>query len=299
MMMMKMIKDMLKKHKELLMYIFFGVLTTVVNFIAFGAFNNILGKNFYLVSNAIAWIISVVFAYMTNKLFVFHSNSFAPKTLFKELIEFLVARIFSFIIEEFGMWLFIDVFDFDVYSIKIADVASDMYSSPLEYSLTEAEVKELIEALQDSPEKQTSFTGYLYYGFELYDEDDKLVDRILVDTQKTLKFDSGKTIERTEKMNSILKTIEQKYNITLDIWDRKPSNEYFSLFNLVDHGQIYEITENNFVEGLKVDLSRTECSDISNQIDSISFSNSIIESIDKKYVLNFILLMVELSIFCI
>lgn len=119
MMMMKMIKDMLKKHKELLMYIFFGVLTTVVNFIAFGAFNNILGKNFYLVSNAIAWIISVVFAYMTNKLFVFHSNSFAPKTLFKELIEFFVARIFSFIIEEFGMWLFIDVFDFDVYSIKI------------------------------------------------------------------------------------------------------------------------------------------------------------------------------------
>ena len=115
MMMMKMIKDMLKKHKELLMYIFFGVLTTVVNFIAFGAFNNILGKNFYLVSNAIAWIISVVFAYMTNKLFVFHSNSFAPKTLFKELIEFFVARIFSFIIEEFGMWLFIDVFDFDVY----------------------------------------------------------------------------------------------------------------------------------------------------------------------------------------
>ena len=175
----------------------------------------------------------------------------------------------------------------DVYSIKIADVAADMYSSPLQYSLTESEVKELIDALRDSPEKQTSFTGYLYYSFELYDKDGKFVDKISLDTQKTLKFDSGKTIERTEKMNSILKTIEQKYNITLDIWDRKPGNEYFSLFNLVDHGQIYEITENNFVEGLRVDLSRTKCSDISNQIDSISFSNSIIESIDKKYVFEF------------
>lgn len=121
MMMMKMIKDMLKKHKELLVYIFFGVLTTLVNFIAFGVFNNILGKNFYLVSNAIAWIISVVFAYITNKLFVFHSGSFAFGILLREIIEFLFARIFSFIIEEFGMWLFIDVFNFDVYSTQIFD----------------------------------------------------------------------------------------------------------------------------------------------------------------------------------
>lgn len=113
-----MIKKIFLKYKEVLLYVLFGVLTTLVNFIAFGAFSYILGDNFYLISNAIAWIISVVFAYITNKLFVFNSKSLAPKILLKEFSQFLVVRIFSFVIEEFGMWLFIDILGFDTYSFE-------------------------------------------------------------------------------------------------------------------------------------------------------------------------------------
>ena len=101
-----------QKHKELLLYLVFGVLTTLVNFVAFAGFNKLLGQQAYLVSNAIAWIISVVFAYVTNKQFVFASKSFSPKVLAREFGEFLLARVFSFGVEEAGMWLFVDALGF-------------------------------------------------------------------------------------------------------------------------------------------------------------------------------------------
>ena len=60
-------------NKEIILYVIFGVLTTIVNLIAYYLFSNIININ-YLISNAIAWIISVVFAYITNKFFVFNSS---------------------------------------------------------------------------------------------------------------------------------------------------------------------------------------------------------------------------------
>ena len=162
-----------------------------------------------------------------------------------------------------------------------------MYDSPLQVSLSENEAKELLGALENAPEKETSFTGYLYYSFDLYDKNDKLIDRIVIDTQKTIKFDSGKNLQRTDELDSIIKSIEQSHNITMDIWDRRPGSGYFSLFDLVSHGQLYEITENNFVKGLNLELSKSQCSEIADTIIDISFSDNIIEPIDKKFVFNF------------
>lgn len=104
------------------MYILFGVLTTLVNFIAFWLFDMVLGAKLYLITNGIAWIISVLFAYITNKLYVFQSKSFAPKILVKEFSEFLVARVFSFIVEELGMWLFVDIMGFNEFSLNLLSV---------------------------------------------------------------------------------------------------------------------------------------------------------------------------------
>lgn len=98
---------MKKKYKELFLYVLFGGLTTLVNFVAFWLIER-LGVN-YLVNNAISWIIAVVFAFVTNKLFVFESKSLAPKTLAKEGVEFLGARVLSFLIEEGGLWMFVDI----------------------------------------------------------------------------------------------------------------------------------------------------------------------------------------------
>lgn len=106
---MKMIKTLFIKYKELITYVIFGVLTTLVNFFAFWIFTKIFGEDLYLVNNAIAWVVGVVFAYITNKLFVFESKSWDLKVITKEVTGFLGARIFSFLVEEGGMFLFVSV----------------------------------------------------------------------------------------------------------------------------------------------------------------------------------------------
>ncbi len=113
------IKRIFEKYKELIMYVIFGVLTTLVNFVSFTLFTHILGEDRYLINNAIAWFISVVFAYVTNKIFVFESKSIAPRVLIKEFSEFLLARVFSFALEEGGIWLLVDILNFGGYSVNV------------------------------------------------------------------------------------------------------------------------------------------------------------------------------------
>ena len=71
---MNLIKDLYKKYKEIILYLIFGVLTTLVNIIIFYLFNDII-KIDYKISNIIAWITSVIFAFITNKLVVFESKN--------------------------------------------------------------------------------------------------------------------------------------------------------------------------------------------------------------------------------
>ena len=114
-----MIKKLFIKYKELITYVIFGVLTTLVNFFAFWLFTKIFGEEFYLVNNAIAWVVGVIFAYITNKLFVFESKSWNLKVITKEITGFLGARIFSFLVEEGGMFLFITVLGLGEKSLTI------------------------------------------------------------------------------------------------------------------------------------------------------------------------------------
>ncbi len=118
---MKTITTIFIKYKEIITYIIFGVLTTVVNFFAFWLFTKIFGENLYLVNNAIAWVVGVVFAYVTNKLFVFESKSWNLKLITKEITGFLGARIFSFLVEEGGMFLFISGLGLGEKSLELLD----------------------------------------------------------------------------------------------------------------------------------------------------------------------------------
>ena len=96
------------KFKEILWYGFFGVLTTLINIISFDILDKV-GVQVYL-ANFIAWVLSVLFAFITNKLFVFESKSFNAKILFKEMLSFFVARIVSLGIDMGGMYVLLDVF---------------------------------------------------------------------------------------------------------------------------------------------------------------------------------------------
>ncbi|MBQ6824747.1 MAG: GtrA family protein [Clostridia bacterium] len=97
---------MLKKilNKETVLYLIFGGLTTLVNYVSFFLLYNVSQVESTL-SNIIAFILAVVFAYFVNKLFVFESKSWAPKVIGPEILQFLSARIFSFVIEAAGLFV--------------------------------------------------------------------------------------------------------------------------------------------------------------------------------------------------
>lgn len=115
------IKEILTKYKEIIVYIVFGALTTLVNLVTFYLLEYIFGSGGkgYIVYNAIAWVVAVVFAYITNKLYVFESKSWAPKIVIKESAQFLLARVFSFLVEEFGLILMVEVLNFAEYSLDL------------------------------------------------------------------------------------------------------------------------------------------------------------------------------------
>lgn len=112
-------KKIKEKYKELVLYVFFGGLTTLVNFAAFWLLNKSVGEEAYLINNIIAWFIAVVFAYITNKLFVFESKSWAFNAVVKEIPEFFLARVFSLMVEEGGLWLFVEKMEFDRFSFSL------------------------------------------------------------------------------------------------------------------------------------------------------------------------------------
>ncbi|MCQ2483904.1 MAG: GtrA family protein [Clostridia bacterium] len=97
----------MKKFKEIFLYLVFGVLTTVVNLVVFKCFENL---THVLIVNIIAWVVSVAFAFFTNKLFVFESKSWKSNIVAKEAISFVSARLFSLGVEELGIFLMITVF---------------------------------------------------------------------------------------------------------------------------------------------------------------------------------------------
>ncbi|WP_296844561.1 GtrA family protein [uncultured Methanobrevibacter sp.] len=107
--------DWIKIDRELILYVVFGAFTFFVNLISYFFFANMLGIN-YLVSNAIAWFLSVLFAYITNRIWVFESKS--PNIL-KEMSLFFGGRIFSGVVDMLLMYTFIDLLVLDSTISKI------------------------------------------------------------------------------------------------------------------------------------------------------------------------------------
>lgn len=91
---MKKILELIHKYYDILSYLFFGVLTTAVNYIIYLPCYNTLGLS-ATVSNVIAWVAAVAFAYLTNKPFVFRSHDWSAKTVIPELTKFVGCRIGS------------------------------------------------------------------------------------------------------------------------------------------------------------------------------------------------------------
>ena len=83
------LKELVIKHFDILSYLFFGGLTTLVNYLVYLPCYNWLQIS-ASVSNAIAWGFAVTFAFLTNKPFVFKSHDWSPKVVLPELIRFAI-----------------------------------------------------------------------------------------------------------------------------------------------------------------------------------------------------------------
>lgn len=105
---------------EMISYIAFGVLTTVINIAVFQIANGVLHWS-WQAANILAWILAVLFAFLTNKLYVFKSKSFQAAVLWKEFVSFIGARLFSLCVDYACLWLLIDVSHCNELLSKIVD----------------------------------------------------------------------------------------------------------------------------------------------------------------------------------
>ena len=108
------LKKLYKQYHEVIMYLIFGVATTLVNFIATFGLQSLFGlskiaeelgkdsskyKVLYLIANIIAWFIAVLFAFVTNKKYVFESRTEGAKAYFTEMGKFFSARVATGVVE--------------------------------------------------------------------------------------------------------------------------------------------------------------------------------------------------------
>ena len=96
-------KELLLKYKEVIMYLIFGILTTVVNIVVYYMMADMLQVH-YMISNIVAWFLSVLFAYVTNRKYVFESKS---NEIIKEMVSFFGARLATGVMDMAFMWIFV------------------------------------------------------------------------------------------------------------------------------------------------------------------------------------------------
>ena len=115
---MKKLFSLIKKNEEVLSYLFFGGLTTLVNYIVYLPCYNLLHLSGAL-SNAIAWVAAVAFAYLTNKPFVVKSHDWSAKTVIPELTKFVGCRVGSGLAETAIIFIAVDLLAMNGNIIKL------------------------------------------------------------------------------------------------------------------------------------------------------------------------------------
>lgn len=112
--------NLIKKlyYNETMRYLFIGGCTTLVNIIAFAIFCDILGMNVTL-GNVLSIILSILFAYVTNKLFVFSSKTSGVREMFSEFCRFVGGRLSTMAIEVGGVYLIYNIMGYPKMAAKL------------------------------------------------------------------------------------------------------------------------------------------------------------------------------------
>lgn len=100
--------QLLRKYDSVLKYLFFGAITTLINYAVYYPLYNLIGLS-ALISNIFAWCVAVLVAFFTNKPFVFKSFDWSPKTFVPELVKFVGCRLGTGIAESLILLLTVDI----------------------------------------------------------------------------------------------------------------------------------------------------------------------------------------------
>lgn len=115
---MRSIKSLWSRYKELILYVFFGGCTTLINIVIY-----FMCRQWFVLTvvtaDIVAWFLAVVFAYITNKLYVFESKSWVGKVVAKELTEFFAARLFSLGVDVAILYITVEVLEWWELPMKI------------------------------------------------------------------------------------------------------------------------------------------------------------------------------------
>ena len=114
-----MIKEYWDKYKDVILYLVFGVFTTVVNIVSYWVCAHVFGMS-VMASTVIAWALAVFFAYVTNRTMVFHSSATEKGEILKENGSFFACRLGTGVVDWVIMFVFVNVLHFNDMIVKIA-----------------------------------------------------------------------------------------------------------------------------------------------------------------------------------
>ena len=113
-----MIRKFYIKNRETILYLVFGGMAFLMSVGIFALFDTVIGVN-ELVANMISWIITVMFAFFTNKTYVFQVRTESVRSFFTQMISFCTGRLVTLIIEELILGIFITILHFSDIPVKI------------------------------------------------------------------------------------------------------------------------------------------------------------------------------------
>ena len=114
-----MIRKYWDKYKDVILYLIFGGLTTVVNIAVYWICVHILGTG-VMFGTVAAWALAVLFAYLTNRTMVFHSSAAGAQAVLKEIPSFFGCRLGTGVVDWVIMFVFVTVLRFNDMIVKIA-----------------------------------------------------------------------------------------------------------------------------------------------------------------------------------
>lgn len=113
------IKKLYLKNKDIILYLFFGVCSTLVNIVTYWVFAHALQLD-VMVSTILAWLFSVLFAYSTNRKWVFYSNAHGWKEILREMFSFFSCRLATGVLDWLCMFVFVDILAWNDLLVKVA-----------------------------------------------------------------------------------------------------------------------------------------------------------------------------------